>query len=314
VERRPLGRSGLSTAPLVLGGNVFGWTADRDTSFRVLDAFVDGGFDTIDTADVYSAWAPGNVGGESETIIGEWLRRRGGRDRVVIATKVGWDQGERGLNARHVAEAVDASLRRLGTDYVDLYQSHRDDPEVPLEETLGAFARLIEQGKVRAIGCSQISAPRLREALDVSARLGLPRYETLQPQYNLHDRAEFEAELATLCREQEMGVICFFGLAAGFLTGKYRSAADAEGKARGARVRGYLNPRGFRILEALDAVSARTGASPAQIALAWLMGRPGLTAPIASATSVEQVREIMKAAELKLGAEALAVLDEASKE
>ena len=280
----------------------------------MLDAFVDGGFDTIDTADVYSAWAPGNVGGESETIIGEWLRRRGGRDRVVIATKVGWDQGERGLNARHVAEAVDASLRRLGTDYVDLYQSHRDDPEVPLEETLGAFARLIEQGKVRAIGCSQISAPRLREALDVSARLGLPRYETLQPQYNLHDRAEFEAELATLCREQEMGVICFFGLAAGFLTGKYRSAADAEGKARGARVRGYLNPRGFRILEALDAVSARTGASPAQIALAWLMGRPGLTAPIASATSVEQVREIMKAAELKLGAEALAVLDEASKE
>jgi len=314
MQLRPLGRSGLAVAPLAFGGNVFGWTADEATSFALLDAFVDAGFNLIDTADIYSNWVPGHAGGESETILGRWLRASGKRDRIVLATKVGkaMGPGQSGLSRPYIRSAVEASLRRLQTDRIDLYQSHDDDPGTPIEETLAAYAELIREGKVRAIGASNFSAPRLALALETSERLGLPRYETLQPLYNLYDRAGYEAELEPLCRAQGLGVIPFYGLAKGFLTGKYRSEADLGKSPRGAGVKGYLNPRGMRILAALDAESAESRATPAQVALAWQMARPGLTAPIASATSLAQWREIAAAADLGLSSAAIARLDAAS--
>ncbi len=314
MEKRQLGRSGLAIAPLMFGGNVFGWTIDEATSFAVLDAFVAAGFNALDTADVYSKWAPGNTGGESETIIGNWLKRRGSRDKVVIATKVGMDMGaaRKGLSASYIVRAAEDSLKRLQTDYIDLYQAHTDDAETPLEETLGAFARLIEQGKVRAIGASNYTAPRLKEALEISKRRGYPRYESLQPHYNLYERSSFEGEPERLCLEEKLGVIPYYALASGFLTGKYRSEADLGKSKRGAGIKKYLNPRGFRILAALDEVAARHEAAPAQIALAWLIARPSVTAPIASATSVAQLNELTKAAQLKLDRDAIALLDKAS--
>jgi len=317
MQLRPLGRSGLQVSPLCLGGNVFGWTVDEALSFRLLDAWLDAGFNFVDTADVYSSWVPGHVGGESETIIGKWLRQSGKRNRIVLATKVGKPMGEGkvGLSATYIREAVDASLTRLKTDHIDLYQSHDDDAGTPLEETMEAFAGLVKAGKVRAIGASNFSAPRLAEALDVSERLGLPRYESLQPLYNLYDRAVFEDALAPLCLERGVGVINFYALAAGFLTGKYRSEADAGKSARGANTtKKYLNARGLRILDALDAVAATRGATPAQVAIAWQIAQPAVTAPIASATSIAQLDELTKAALLKLDDAALASLTEASQE
>ena len=314
MESRPLGRSGLLVAPLAFGGNVFGWTVDEQTSFALLDAFVDAGFNLIDTADVYSRWVPGHAGGESETIIGRWLQASGKRSRIVLETKAGMEMGpgQSGLSRRYLRSAVEASLRRLQTDHIDLYQSHEDDPATPMEETLAAYAELIREGKVRAIGASNFSAARLALALATSKRLGLPRYETLQPLYNLYDRAAYEAELEPLCRAEGLGVIPYYGLAKGFLTGKYRSAADIGQSPRGAGVKGYLNARGMRILAALDAEAAESRSTPAQVALAWQMARPGLTAPIASATSLAQWQEIKGAASLELSAAAIARLDAAS--
>lgn len=301
-------------APLAFGSNVFGWTADEPTSFSLLDAFVARGFNLIDTADVYSKWIPGHQGGESETIIGKWLKKSGKRTQVVIATKLGVEMapGEQGLSKAYMMRAVERSLQRLQTDCIDLYQSHRDDEQTPLEETLAAYAQLIEQGKVRAIGASNYKAPRLAEALQVSARRGYPRYEVLQPCYNLYDRPDFEAELADLCVREQVGVIPYFSLACGFLTGKYRSAKDLENRARAYRVKDMLNERGFRILHALDKVAAGINATPAQVALAWLMARPGVTAPIASATSVEQFSEIAASVDLKLSDASMRTLNEAS--
>ncbi|GGG56321.1 aldo/keto reductase [Hymenobacter glacieicola] len=315
MQHRELGRSGLHIAPLVLGGNVFGWTADQATSFRILDAFVAGGGNAIDTADGYSVWVPGHVGGESETIIGKWLRQRGRRDDVVLATKVGWEVNpeNKGLKKDYILRAVEGSLRRMQTDYIDLYQSHKDDPTTPVEETLEAYAQLVQQGKVRVIGASNFDAARLRESVEASARLGFPRYESLQPLYNLYDRAEFEQQLLPLVQEHNIGVIPYYGLAAGFLTGKYRTAADLQKSARGGGVgQKYLNEKGLRILGALDAVAARQQATPAQVALAWILAQPGLTAPIASATSPEQVTELLKATELQLPPNDVQALNEAS--
>ncbi len=318
MQYRPLGRSGLSTAPLVFGGNVFGWTTDEATSFRLLDAFVGAGFNLIDTADVYSRWVPGHAGGESETVIGRWLKKSGKRHQVLIATKVGKPMGDdgtgrTGLSPKWIRQAVDDSLRRLQTDHIDLYQSHDDDPATPLEDTLGTYADLIRAGKVRAIGASNHSAARLAQALDTSERHGLPRYETLQPLYNLVDREPYEAELEPLVRERGVGVINFFGLARGFLTGKYRSEADLAKSPRGAGVKqACFNERGFRILAALDDAAGACNATPAQLALAWQMARPGLTAPIASATSGAQFDELARAASLQLDALTMAALDRAS--
>lgn len=312
---RELGRSGLQVSPLAFGGNVFGWTADERTSFSLLDAWVDAGFNLIDTADVYSAWVPGHTGGESETVIGKWFRQSGKRDRVVIATKVGkpMGPGKQGLKPAYIRQAVEDSLRRLQTDHIDLYQSHDDDADTPLEETLAAFGELIKAGKVRAIGASNYSAARLAEALEVSVQNGLPRYESLQPLYNLCDRAVFEDELAPLCLKHGVGVINFYTLAAGFLTGKYRTAADAGKSARGAgSTAKYLNERGLRILAALDEVAARYTTTPAQIATAWLMAQPGVTSPIASATSLAQLAELVAATRLTLDAQAMATLNQAS--
>ncbi|VTU32415.1 General stress protein 69 [Variovorax sp. PBL-H6] len=317
MQLRPLGRSGLDVSPLAFGGNVFGWTADEKVSFRLLDAWLDAGFNFVDTADVYSHWVPGHSGGESETIIGKWLRQGGKRNRVVLATKVGMRMGEgrKGLSPAYIRQAVDASLKRLQTDHIDLYQSHEDDADTPLADTLGAFAELIKAGKVRAIGASNYSAPRLAEALDVAEREGLPRYESLQPLYNLYDRAVFEEALEPLCLERGVGVINFYALAAGFLTGKYRSEADAAKSARGASTtKKYLNPRGLRILAALDEVAAMHRATPGQVALAWQIARPSITAPIASATSLQQLEELVGAAQLTLDPEAIALLGEASAE
>jgi aryl-alcohol dehydrogenase-like predicted oxidoreductase len=314
MDKRRIGRSGLSVAPFCLGGNVFGWTADEPTSFAILDRFVEQGFDFIDTADVYSRWAPGHRGGESETVIGRWLAARpGARDKIVLATKVGMDMGEagKGLSAAHIERACEASLRRLQTDRIDLYQSHLDDADVPLEETLTAYDRLVKAGKVRVIGASNYGAGRLKEALAVSAAKGLPRYECLQPEYSLAARG-YEADQEPVCRAEEVGVIGYFSLAAGFLTGKYREAGAAAGRARENRVAPYLNPKGFALLAVLDAVAAEQGASPAQVALAWIIARPGITAPIASATSVAQLDELLGAARITLPPDAVARLDEAS--
>jgi aryl-alcohol dehydrogenase-like predicted oxidoreductase len=315
MEKRKLGKSGIEIAPLAFGGNVFGWTADEATSFALLDAFVAGGFNFIDTADVYSRWHPGNSGGESEAIIGKWLKSRGGRDRVVIGTKVGIEMGpgQKGLSSAYITREVEASLKRLQTDHIDLYMSHRDDPDTPLVETLETFAGLIKAGKVRAIGASNYTAERLREALDTSARHGLPRYESLQPMYSIAERGEFEGYLEALCQRENIGVINYYSLASGFLTGKYRAKADTANRARGSRVEKYLNERGDRILAALDEVAARYSAKPSQVALAWLIARPSVTAPIASATSLDQLREIMKAPEVKLDKAAIERIDAASR-
>lgn len=315
MQLRSLGRSGLQVSPLCFGGNVFGWTADEATSFALLDAWVDAGFNFIDTADVYSRWAPGHTGGESESVIGRWLKRSGKRHHIVLATKVGKDMGDGkvGLRPAYIRQAVEASLQRLQTDHIDLYQSHDDDTTVPLADTLGAYADLIRAGKVRAIGASNYSAARLQEALQTSERLGLPRYESLQPLFNLYDRAVFEDALQPLCVQQQVGVINFYALAAGFLTGKYRTAADAAKSARGANTTAkYLNDRGLRILAALDAVAQRYNATPGQVAVAWQMMQPGITAPIASATSVAQLHELVTATQLQLDSDALVQLDAAS--
>lgn len=313
MTARNLGNSGLAVQPLALGGNVFGWTLDEAASFRVLDAFVDAGLDLIDTADVYPAWVPGNEGGESEAIIGRWLAQGGRRDKVVIATKVAkWDR-RKGLSPANIEAAADDSLRRLGVEVIDLYFAHEDDASVPLADTLGAFARLVERGKVRAIGASNYAAPRLAEALETSGRLGLPRYEVLQPEYNLVARKDYETRLAPIVDEHGLGVVPYYSLASGFLTGKYRSEADlGKSKARGGAAARYLNGHGLRVLATLDDVAKRHDATPAQVALAWLMTRPGITAPIASATSVEQVQELAGAVRLKLSADDLDVLERAS--
>ena len=314
MQRRELGTSGLAVSPLCFGGNVFGWTVDEPTSFVLLDAFVASGMNFVDTADVYSRWKPGNCGGESETIIGKWLKSRGGRDNVVIATKVGGDmgQGRKCLAKSYIREAVEHSLKRLQTDYIDLYQSHWDDPETPIEETLEAYAELIRAGKIRAIGASNYNAARLKEALEVSTRTGLPRYGSLQPEYNLYERTSYEGELEPLCREERIGVICYYSLASGFLTGKYRSEGDFGKSPRASRVSKYLNERGQRILQALDEVAAQHRTTPAQVALAWLIARPGLTAPIASATNLEQLEELIGATRLNLDPSSIKRLDQAS--
>jgi aryl-alcohol dehydrogenase-like predicted oxidoreductase len=314
MTRREIGRSGLQVSPLCLGGNVLGWTADEATSFSLLDAWVAAGMNFIDTADVYSRWVPGHAGGESETLIGKWLKRGGRRDKIVLATKVGKDMGDGkvGLAPAYIRAAVEASLKRLQTDVIDLYQSHDDDASVPMAETLGAYADLIKAGKVRAIGASNFTAPRLAEALAVSAGHGLPRYECLQPLYNLVERPAFEAELAAVCTQHGIGVINFFALARGFLSGKYRSEADLAKSPRGQGVKPYLNARGLRVLAALDTVAARLDATPAQVALAWQIARPGITAPIASATSLTQLHELVAAARLTLDAESTRAIDAAS--
>jgi aryl-alcohol dehydrogenase-like predicted oxidoreductase len=314
MKERQLGTSGLTTPPLILGGNVFGWTADRAASFSILDAFVAGGGRMIDTADSYSSWIPGNAGGESESIIGEWLTARGRRDDVLIATKVGAEVfGSRGLAPERIARAVEESLKRLRTDHIDLYFAHYDDPQTPLEATLEAFDTLVSSGKVRAIGASNYTPDRLRAALDTSAARSLASYSVLQPEYNLVERSKFEGALQELCVERGLAAVPYFALASGFLTGKYRSSADAAQRARGGAVARYLNDYGFGVLKALETVAEQSRATPAQVALAWLAAQPAVAAPIASATRVAQVEELLGAMRLTLTAEQLATLDEASR-
>jgi len=320
MQHRPLGSSGLFVAPVVLGGNVFGWTADEAASFAVLDAATDAGLNAIDTADAYSRWVPGHSGGESESIIGRWLRARPGkRQNIVLITKVGFDMGvdasgapAAGLSARWIAQAVEGSLRRLGVETIDHYFSHRPDDATPHEETLGAYERLIAAGKIRSIGASNFTTAQLTAALDTAAREGLPRYSSIQPEYNLYNRAALEGPLLDLCRAQGLGVIPYYGLASGFLSGRYRNPEAAAGKTRKGRLESYMTPRGFRILDALDAVAARHGANPAQVALAWVAAQPGLTGPIASATTPGQVADLVAAATLALSARDLADLGAAS--
>lgn len=314
MKKRKLGNSGLEVSPLAFGGNVFGWTADEAMSFRLLDAFVAAGFNLIDTADVYSRWVPGHEGGESETIIGKWLKRSGKRQSVIIATKVGKEMGpdKKGLSKPYITQAVEASLRRLQTDYIDLYQSHDDDVDTPLEETMETFGQLIKQGKVRAIGASNYSAKRLAEALQVSEQNGYPRYQSLQPLYNLYDRGDYEKELEPLCREKGLGVITFFSLGSGFLAGKYRSEADLANRARADMVKKYLNDRGYRILKALDSVAQQHKTTPAKVALAWLIAQPTVTAPIASATDLEQLNQLIEATTLELDSSSIALLNQSS--
>jgi aryl-alcohol dehydrogenase-like predicted oxidoreductase len=314
LDQRKLGHSGIKVAPFAFGGNVFGWTADEAMSFSILDAFSSSGFNLIDTADIYSNWVPGLKGGESETILGKWLARSGKREKIVIATKVGMEMapGRKGLSKQYITEAVEASLRRLNTDYIDLYQSHQDDAETPIEETLEAYAQLITQGKVRAIGASNFTPARLEESLQVGSSKGLPAYQTFQPQYNLYDRAEFESAARGVCKTHNLGVLSYFSLANGFLTGKYRTSEDLGTSARSNAVRSYMNPRGMRILAALDEVALGLGKTPAQIALAWLIAQPTIAAPIASATSLAQLDDLMAAAHLSLPSEAIVMLNKAS--
>jgi aryl-alcohol dehydrogenase-like predicted oxidoreductase len=307
MERRKLGRSAIHVAPLCLGGNVFGWTADEKTSFALLDAFVDAGFGFIDTADVYSVWVPGHDGGESESVIGRWQAARGNRDKLQIATKVGMWPKMPGLKAANIIAACEGSLKRLKTDYIDLYQSHRDETDTPMDETLEAFGRLVKAGKVRAIGASNFAAERLAMAEKISEEGGFPRYDTLQPCYNLVER-DFERALQPLCVEQEIGVIPYYALAAGFLSGKYRSKADTEGKARGGRVMQYLSGENFALLDKMEKVAGAHDASLAEIAIAWLRDRPSVVAPIASATSLEQMRSLIRGASLKLTPDEIALL------
>ncbi len=310
MQFRALGRSALQVSPLCFGGNVFGWTADERTSFSLLDAWLDAGFNFVDTADVYSRWVPGHTGGESETVIGRWLKQGGRRGKVVLATKVGMDNG---LSPQWIRQAVEDSLRRLGTDYIDLYQAHKDDEATPLAQTLECFAALVKEGKVRVIGASNYSAARLSEALATSQRLGLPRFESLQPEYNMMERAGFEHELQALCQREQVGVINYYALASGFLSGKYRSAEDAGKSPRGAGVvKKYLNEPGRRVLAALDAAAQRTGSTPAQVALAWTIAQPAITSPIASATTLAQLQDLVRSAQLQLDAESLRSLDAAS--
>ena len=314
MQTRRLGRTDLSIAPLVLGGNVFGWTTDKKASFAVMDRFAAAGLTAIDTADAYSSWVPGNKGGESESIIGEWMKARGNRSRVIVITKVGspMGKGKEGLKPAYIAEAAEASLKRLQTDVIDLYLSHWPDMATPVEETLGAYQRLIDEGKIRWCGASNLTAAMLEAALAASKAKGLPRYEVLQPEYNLADRQGFESGLADLCKREDIGVITYFSLAKGFLSGKYRSEADLSKSPRGDAVKAYLDARGFRILDALAAVAARHKAKPAEVALAWIMARPGVTAPIASATSVEQVDNLVRATELSLSSADMDALTSAS--
>ena len=314
MNRRKLGSSGLEISPLVFGGNVFGWTADEPSSFKLLDAFVAAGFNAIDTADVYSKWAPGHLGGESETILGKWLKRSGNRDKVIVATKVGMEMGpeKKGLSRSYILRAAEDSLQRLQTDYIDLYQSHIDDADTAIEETLGAYADLIAQGKVRAIGASNFTADRFAAALEISKKTGLPRYESLQPNYNLYDRADFEAELEPLCLKEGIGVINYYPLASGFLSGKYRSESDVEKRPRARMLKKYVNERGFKILQALDNVAEKYNATPVRVALAWLFARPSITAPIVSATSVEQLNDLVASVELKLDRHSIELLNQAS--
>ena len=314
MHTRQLGHTSLQVPVITLGGNVFGWTLDESGSFRVLDAALDAGINFIDTADLYSRWVPGHTGGESEAILGKWLHSRGNRARVIVATKVGMDLGEgkQGLSAAYMARAVEDSLRRLQTDHIDLYQSHLDDSKTPIDETLRAYQQLIEQGKVRYIGASNYNGARLREAEETARRNRLPRYESLQPHYNLMEREPYESDLAPVVAQHGLGVLPYFSLASGFLTGKYRSAEDLKDKARGGGVAKYMNARGLAVLAALDEVAAASGSTPARAALAWLIARPGITSAIASATRVEHVADFTGAAELKLDAESIEKLDRAS--
>jgi aryl-alcohol dehydrogenase-like predicted oxidoreductase len=311
---RKLGNTGLDVPAIDLGGNVFGWTVKEAEAFRLLDRAVDLGLNFIDTADVYSKWVPGNHGGESETILGNWFARSGKRSGVVLATKVGMDPGDgkKGLSAKYIAQAADASLRRLQTDYIDLYFSHQDDKETPLEETLGAYAKLIEQGKVRNIGASNYTGERLRAALELSAKNGLPAYSVLQPHYNLLERAGYESDLAPVVKEFGLGVVPYFALASGFLSGKYKSAEDAQGKSRGPMVSKYMNERGFRVVAALDEVAKEYDSTPARVALAWLIAQPGITAPIASATTEAQLEDLAEAEKLELDTASLEKLNTVS--
>jgi aryl-alcohol dehydrogenase-like predicted oxidoreductase len=310
MEKRKLGTSELHISPIMLGGNVFGWTADEAMSFRILDAFVDRGFDAVDTADVYTAWVPGHSGGESEAVIGKWFAQSGKRDKVVLATKVGMEvRGRKGLSKDHILRSAEESLRRLQTDRIDLYQSHRDDPDTNFEETLSAYAQLIREGKIRAIGASNYRADRLTQSLEVAKNGNLPAYCSLQPLYNLYDREDYETNLEPVVESSKIAVVPYYALAAGFLTGKYRSEADLKNRARGTTVRKYLNERGHRILAALDKVAEEYGSTPAAVAIAWLAARPTVTAPIASATSMEQLETILHAAELKLSQSSIVYLD-----
>jgi aryl-alcohol dehydrogenase-like predicted oxidoreductase len=314
MQKRQIGRSALQVAPLTFGGNVFGWTIDEATSFQLLDAFVSAGFNFVDTADVYSRWAPGNQGGESETIIGNWIKQRGNRDKVIVATKVGGDmgQGKKDIGKKWILAAVENSLRRLQTDYIDLYQTHWDVEETPVEETLETYAELVRAGKVRVIGASNFSAARLKASLEASAKQGYPRYESYQPHYNLVEREGFEKELEPMCLGNQLGVINYFSLASGFLTGKYRSEADLGKSTRGGGAKKYLDPRGLRVLAALDAVAEEYHSTPASVAIAWLIARPSVTAPIASATSIGQLDSLIAATKLELSKEAIRRLDDAS--
>ncbi|MBD2409838.1 alcohol dehydrogenase [Nostoc calcicola FACHB-389] len=314
TQRRKLGRSGLEVSPISFGGNVFGWTIDENTSFEILDNFIAAGGNFIDTADVYSKWFGGNQGGESETILGKWLKQRGHRDQVVIATKVGSDMGVKGkgLSRKHIQEGIEDSLQRLQTDYIDLYQSHIDDESTPIEETLETYASLIRQGKVRAIGASNYSGSRLLQALEISRQHNYPRYESLQPRYNLYDRDGYEQDLQQISQEHEIGVISYSSIASGFLSGKYRSEKDLSISARGNAIKKYLNPRGFAILEAIDRVAKIYNSTPTQVSLAWLIANPTITAPIVSATKVEQLNDIIKAVNLHLDQDAISLLNQAS--
>jgi aryl-alcohol dehydrogenase-like predicted oxidoreductase len=314
MNKRKLGKTGLEIAPLVFGGNIFGWTVDQATSFKLLDAFAAAGFNSVDTADVYSKWVPGHTGGESEIILGEWMKRSGNRNKIIVATKVGMEMGDgkKGLSKSHILSSAEDSLRRLQTDYIDLYQSHIDDPDTPLEETLGAYAELIQQGKVRAIGASNHKAERLAAALETSRKFGLPAYQTLQPNYSLIERAEYESNLEPVCEKEGLGVINYFPLAGGFLAGKYRSEKDVAGKARARNVTKHLNERGFKILAALDQIAKKYDATPARISLAWLLARPSITAPIVSATNLEQLKDLVSSVDLALDRGSVEFLNKAS--
>ena len=313
MEKRRLGNSNLEVSRLCFGGNVFGWTADENTSLKLLDGFVDAGFNFVDTADSYSTWVAGHKGGESETVIGKWFTMRGNRDKLILATKVGSEvAGRKGLSKNYILSEVEHSLRRLQTDYIDLYQSHRDDANTPVEETLEAYSQLVKQGKVRVIGASNFTVERLEMSLQAGRKHGYPRYESLQPNYNLYDRADYETRLEPLCVKEHIGVIPYFSLASGFLTGKYRTQADLENSARGKFVQKYMNERGLRIVAALEQVAKQKGSTPARVAIAWLLARPSVTAPIASATSMEQLNELIEATRLKLDAHTLEILNEAS--
>jgi aryl-alcohol dehydrogenase-like predicted oxidoreductase len=314
MPRRLLGQTGLQIEPLVFGGNVLGWTADEAMSFSLLDAFVGAGFTMIDTADVYSIWGPGNSGGESETIIGKWLSRRRRRNDIILATKVGWElsPAEKGLRKTYIVNAVEKALGRLNTDYIDLYQSHIDDPATPVEETLEAYAKLIRQGKVRFIGASNFGASRLQESLDVSNRYGYPRYTIFQPLYNLIAREQFETELAPICLKEGLAVITYFSLASGFLTGKYRSDGDLAGRLRSEEVKRHITRANFEVLKALDIVGSRLNCKLGQIAIAWLLSRPTVTAPIVSATNLEQLSELVAACEINLDEGSKRILEDAS--